>query len=875
MKKRILSIFLAALMVISLLPVTAFAAATTEVANFAALKSACTESSGIYKLNGDVKFTADIEIDSDFKLDLNDCVLNLNGNMLIVSSGKTFELYDTSGTKTTRYYNKDATTGLWTLAADQTEPTDYTTTGGVITGGNANFAAVNVSGTFIMHGGNISGNKGRARGSVSVNATGTFTMEDGNISGNATTGDGKAAGGSGVNVGGGMFTMKKGTISKNTAVGDGGNSGVFVNSGSTVVLGGTAKIIGNKSGTGEGETTKNLCLWDGAKITLGTGADVPAAGMSVGVTMWGTGPFTVPASGAEEAQSYFFADDIENNEFGYDDNSTPGDKTDDFLKLTARHAITNETKSADAGTNHGYITVEEKATVGTTVTVTVTPNEGYTLKSLIWYPTTMPSNTHDITAEKSFTMYDFRITVKAEFESALPNIKVTKVSGVEDPVSGTAMSETQFYNIETNNFAGTPSLTLQWKNGETWDGTAPTGVTLTVDGKLTTTAAAPEGSYYFRITNGLADGAEGFVSSGQTMLNVSAAEKVATPTANPAAGTYTTGQSVTLSTTTDGASIYYTTDDTTPTTSSTQYTGAIAVNTTTTIKAIAVKAYWTDSDMLTATYTINNGPSDSGDSEPTYMIALETAKNGTFTVNKKSAYAGQTVTITVAPDKGFTLETLTVLDRSGREVKVKSLGNNKYSFAMPASKVTVSVSFMEDNTMLNFFVDVKAEDYFYDAVLWAAENGITQGTDAVHFSPNAPVTRAQVVTFLWRAAGSPEPAGGASKFTDLVPNEYYVKAVAWAIEQKITKGITDTTFEPETVCTRGQIVTFLARFAGVEDADTESVFTDVPATEFFAAAVKWAKDNGVTDGMTATTFEPYANCARAQVVTFLYRWMVK
>ena len=873
MKKRILSIFLAALMVISLLPVTAFAAATTEVADFAALKSACTVSGGTHKLNGDVKFKANIEIDSDFKLDLNNCVLNLNGHILIVPSGKKFELYDTSGTKT-RYYNKDATTGLWTLAPDQTIATDYTTTGGVITGGDFNYAAVDVSGTFIMYGGNISGNKGRAKGSVSVETTGTFTMEDGNISGNATTGNGAQAGGSGVHVGGGMFTMKKGTISNNTAVGTGGNSGVYVDSG-TVVLGGTAKITGNKSGTGEGETTKNLCLWDGAKITLGTGADVPAAGMSVGVTMYAPGPFTVPASGAEEAQSYFFADDSENNEFGYDDNSTPVDKTDDFLKLTKRHAITNGTKSADAGTNHGYITVNEKATVGTTVTVTVTPNEGYTLKSLIWYPTTTPSNTHDITAEKSFTMYDFPITVRAEFESTLPNIKVTKVSGVEDPVSGTAMSETQFYNIETNNFAGTPSLTLQWKNGETWDGTAPTGVTLTVDGKLTTTAAAPEGSYYFRITNGLADGAEGFVSSGQTMLNVSpAAEKVATPTANPAAGTYTTGQSVTLSTTTDGASIYYTTDDTTPTTSSTEYTGAIAVNATTTIKAIAVKADWTDSDMLTATYTISNGPSDSGDSEPTYMIALETAKNGTFTVSKKSAYAGQTVTITVAPDKGFTLETLTVLDRSGREVKVKSLGNNKYSFAMPASKVTVSVSFMEDNTMLNFFVDVKAEDYFYDAVLWAAENGITKGTDDVHFSPNAPVTRAQVVTFLWRAAGKPV-VNYAMNMSDVKSGEYYSEAVRWALAEGITKGTSDTTFSPDAVCTRGQIVTFLARFAGVEDADTASVFSDVKTTDYFAAAVKWAKDNKVTEGTSATTFSPNTDCTRAQVVTFLYRWMVK
>ena len=250
-------------------------------------------------------------------------------------------------------------------------------------------------------------------------------------------------------------------------------------------------------------------------------------------------------------------------------------------------------------------------------------------------------------------------------------------------------------------------------------------------------------------------------------------------------------------------------------------------------------------------------------------------RNGKVEVSPKNASAGQTVTITVTPDKGFTLETLTVLDESGKEIEVKTLGSNKYSFKMPSGKVTVEATFMEDNTMLNFFVDVPATEYYYDAVLWAAENGVTNGTDAVHFSPNAPVTRAQVVTFLWRAAGCPEPTGNASKFVDVPADAYYAKAVAWAIEQGITKGTSTMTFTPDAVCTRGQIVTFLARFAGVEDADTESVFSDVKSTDYFAAAVKWAKDNGVTEGTSATMFSPNNNCTRAQAVTFLYRWMVK
>ena len=175
------------------------------------------------------------------------------------------------------------------------------------------------------------------------------------------------------------------------------------------------------------------------------------------------------------------------------------------------------------------------------------------------------------------------------------------------------------------------------------------------------------------------------------------------------------------------------------------------------------------------------------------------------------------------------------------------------------------------------FVDVAENTYYYDAVKWAAANGITQGADTTHFSPFVPVTRAQVVTFLWRASGCPEPTGNASKFTDVVIGSYYEKAVAWAIEQGITKGTSDTTFSPDKVCTRGQIVTFLARFAGVKDEDTGYThgFVDVKATDYYNNAVAWAKDNKVTEGTSKTTFSPNVDCTRAQVVTFLYRWMVK
>ena len=195
---------------------------------------------------------------------------------------------------------------------------------------------------------------------------------------------------------------------------------------------------------------------------------------------------------------------------------------------------------------------------------------------------------------------------------------------------------------------------------------------------------------------------------------------------------------------------------------------------------------------------------------------------------------------------------------------------------MPGSKVTVKATFMEDNSMLNFFVDVFPGDYYYDAVLWAAENGITGGTDATHFSPNAPCTRAQIVTFLWRAAGCPEPERLTS-LSDVPADAYYAEAVRWAVSQGITKGTGDTTFSPNATCTRAQAMTFLYRSEQAQGGGMQGAwmclnpFDDVNLESYYGEAVTWAVANGVTDGTTATTFSPNANCTRAQIVTFLYR----
>jgi len=267
-------------------------------------------------------------------------------------------------------------------------------------------------------------------------------------------------------------------------------------------------------------------------------------------------------------------------------------------------------------------------------------------------------------------------------------------------------------------------------------------------------------------------------------------------------------------------------------------------------------------------------PSYSGGSssyDPTYSVSTPSkTENGSVTVSPKNASKGDTVTVTVKPDSGYVLETLTVTDKNGNELTLKDKGNGKYTFTMPAGKVEVKATFMEDNSMLNFFYDVPNNAYFYEAVKWAVKNGITDGVGNNLFAPEQPCTRAQIVTFLWRAAGSPEPKGAASGMTDVVSGSYYEKAVAWAIENGITTGTTTSTFSPDATCTRAQAVTFLARALKAKAASAAE-FSDVPTGSYFADAVAWAAANGVTEGIGGGLFGSDNDCTRGQIVTFLYR----
>ena len=287
--------------------------------------------------------------------------------------------------------------------------------------------------------------------------------------------------------------------------------------------------------------------------------------------------------------------------------------------------------------------------------------------------------------------------------------------------------------------------------------------------------------------------------------------------------------------------------------------------------ALAESANYTAADSTcTVSVTRRSSSSGSSSSNPTYSVTTPSkSENGGVVVSSKNARKGDMVTVTVTPDAGYQLDKLTVTDKSGKELKLTDKGNGKYSFTMPDGKVEVKAVFAK-KVETSPFVDVSADAYYNQAVQWAQEKGITDGISSNLFGPKQPCTRSQIVTFLWRAAGSPEPKGTAAGMTDVVPGSYYAKAVAWAVENGITSGTAEGTFSPDATCTRAQAVTFLARAQNAK-ATGKTAFSDVPSDSYFADAVAWAQANGVTTGTTATTFSPENDCTRAQIVTFLYR----
>ena len=292
----------------------------------------------------------------------------------------------------------------------------------------------------------------------------------------------------------------------------------------------------------------------------------------------------------------------------------------------------------------------------------------------------------------------------------------------------------------------------------------------------------------------------------------------------------------------------------------------------------AVITVTTEDGGLTATCTVavtpkpSSGSSDRDDSSstPSYPVtAPDKADNGSVSVSPKNAIQGSTVTVKVTPDSGYVVDRVTVTDNRGNEVKLTQKGVGTYTFTMPAGQVAVTAAFAPAAEQ-SPFRDVSASDYYYDAVKWAAEEGITSGTSADLFSPSAPCTRAQMVTFLWRAAGSPN-VGGALTFTDVADSAYYAPAVRWAASVGVTSGTGAGRFSPDDPCTRGQMAAFLYRWQQSPAASGSNPFADVADSDYYYAAVLWAYQKGVTQGVSASAFAPSAPCTRGQMAMFLYQ----
>ena len=799
------------------------------------------------------------------------------------SKGQTGKIIKTTGTDYQNYYST-----LFRCLRNST----LNIFGGEISGGGSSEVPDNTAhpgavklygGTFNMYGGKITNCTANAQSVIDVdsasasglykgqpNVPGVFNMYGGEISGNKMTPYKGQHNTAAIDATYNNVNIYGGKICNNTAVGNGNVAhGVDVIWSDLTISGG--EITGN-SGYGVWMTNKTpATALSGGRITGNTKGNfcfafqrtsgyvsstavldenmAPDTNIGITISPLETDKASYTLSEAcDTDNSRFFYSDMAGYAVVYDE----GSKT---LQLQKGTALT------------GTFKINGAAKFGQELTTTLTDTNNSGTLTYKWYRSGENAPIATDTDKYTLTADDIGKTITAVVKSSAELGSVTAATKVVEKADGPAAPAAFTLGFMLNEDEKTFTATIPAvENAEySFDGKQYSAVN-------TKTDCAPNTEYtgYVRIPETDTQKASAVTSSTQTAPKLT----VAAPVFKPDGTTSFRGtQTVEISCATPGASIYYTTDGTMPTSNSTAYNGAISLTSTTTIQAIAVKADLNDSAVAAVTFTrrsSSGGGGGGGFSAPSYSVSVDDVKHGTVTVSPQSAPKGDSVTITAAPDKGYEMSGIKVIDQNGREVKLTDKGSGKYTFTMPAGKVTVKAVFMDDNTMLNFFTDVHAEDYYYDAVLWAAQKGIAGGMSDTLFAPNAACTRAQIVTFLWRAAGSPEPKA-LSSFADVPADAYYAKAVAWAVENGITEGTSDTTFAPGTICTRAQGAALLYRAAGSPAVSGSAAFTDVPADAYYADAAAWAEQKGITGGIGNGLFGPHNNCTRAQIVTFLYR----
>lgn len=254
-----------------------------------------------------------------------------------------------------------------------------------------------------------------------------------------------------------------------------------------------------------------------------------------------------------------------------------------------------------------------------------------------------------------------------------------------------------------------------------------------------------------------------------------------------------------------------------------------------------------------------------------YSIFLDKIEHGTVDISQQKATKGTQIIVKINPEKHYKVGSVDVIDEKGNKIQIKN-DNGDYIFKMPASDVRIKCIFVKVPIEC-VFQDISDKDYYYEAILWAMENKITSGTSETTFSPNGDCTRAEAITFLWRAAGSPVSENRSMNFVDVPSDAYYFDAVLWAIENGITSGTSETTFSPNANCTRADVVVFLWRIAGEPIIkESKENFWDVSSNQYYQNAVAWAASEAITSGTSENTFSPLLKCNRAQIITFLWRY---
>ena len=868
MKKRVLSCFMALALCLTLLPTAALAeGASAEVSTANELTNALNGDAAIIKLTGDIEIDTTLKVSREVTLDLNGKVLKMTGTgrVIEVQNSGNLTLTD-SDSNATHKFRIDESTRLWIL--DETNDTK-TVSGGVITGGNANAGSdgggvkIVSGGAFTMTGGNIAGCTARAGGGVNVG--GTFTMTGGSIAGCvAATGSG-----GGVFVeDGGTFAMSGGSIADCTVASNHVNGGGICNAGTTT-LSGSAKIQNcHVQNTGEGggiESEGALTVKGNVEITGCTRGTTPDA------MCFGNGTVSGGTFGGEVTNQ---GGTISGGTF----NGAVTNKRDDRKVSTISGGMfngkVNNVGNIENGIFNGEVFNQSngnikdgtfKNTVGNVGTIS---GGMFTETSTVNNKGTIEKGTFSGTVENAAKG---KITDGTFTETSTVNNKGTiekgEFSGTVENQTGGTIGGGSFSGTVTNNGTingGTFAVTFDTKGGsivpvqnilngqKATKPADPTRAGYTFGGWYTEEAYANLYDFDTSVQNALTLYAKWTINQYTITFKPENGDEDKTITQN-----YGTAVTAPANPTKTGYTFAGWDRD---------------IPATMPAENMTVTARWTAvGSGSSGGGSTSGGGSSREDWEPSYAVSTPgKTENGTVSVNPKNAGQGDRVTLTVKPDPGHVLETLTVLDSKGKALPLTDKGGGMFTFTMPNGQVEVKAVFAAEVKTASFR-DVPVDAYYYDAVKWAAEKGITTGQADGLFGSDRSCTRAQIITFLWRAAGSPV-VNYAMEMGDVSADAYYAEAVRWALSRDITSGTGGGAFSPNDACTRAQAVTLLARALSAK-AGSAANFTDVPADAYYAQAVSWAVENGITTGVGGGRFDPNATCTRAQIATFLYRYM--